>query len=183
MTRRPVLLFAMTVLAAGAMTTHVEAQGREGHAARGGQAMERPRANGGHIPPAPARREGTREPERFPTGHVNDTPHVSNNHWYGHEPPNDARFHLARPFEHGRFQHFGPTFRYNMLRVDRTRHMFWFPGGMYFQIADWDWPFFSGWCWDCGSDFVVYEDADHAGWYLIYNVHLGQYVHATYMGT
>ena len=39
------------------------------------------------------------------------------------------------------------------------------------QVADWDWPICADWCWDCGDDFVVYEDPDHIGWYMLYNVH------------
>ncbi len=68
-------------------------------------------------------------------------------------------------------------------RFDRDHHRFWFPGGFSFEVAAWDWPICADWCWDCGDDFVVYEDADHAGWYMLYNVHTGAYVHVTYMGT
>jgi hypothetical protein len=144
-----------------------------------------PRANQGHIPAAPPRRDAQAKPEeeRHPTGHVNTTPHVNQNHWYGHDAPNDARYHLDHPFEHGHFAHFGPSYRYRVERFDPALHRFWFPGGFYFQIADWDWPLAADWCWNCGDDFVVYEDPDHPGWYLLYNVHTGAYVHVTYMGS
>ena len=56
--------------------------------------------------------------------------------------------------------------------------------GFSFQIASWDWDVAAGWFWDCDSDdFVVYEDPDHDGWYMLYNVHTGQYVHVMYMGS
>jgi hypothetical protein len=54
---------------------------------------------------------------------------------------------------------------------------------IYFQVADWDWPICADWCSDCGDDFVVYEDPDHMGWYRLYNVHTGAYVHVSYLGT
>ncbi len=71
-----------------------------------------PRANQGHIPEAPPPRREPRakpEPEHRESGHVITTPHVSNDHWYGHDRPNDKRFHADHPFEHGRFEHFGPS--------------------------------------------------------------------------
>ncbi len=145
-----------------------------------------PRANGGHIPPAPAARkqgEAAREPQKFEDGRTSDRPHVSNNHWYGHEAPNDARFHLDHPFAHGHFAHFGPSYRYRVLRVDLNAHRFWFPGGFYFEVAPWDWAECADWCWTCGSDdFVVYDDPDHVGWYMLYNIHTGVYVHVQYLG-
>jgi hypothetical protein len=144
-----------------------------------------PRANQGRIPPAPPKANAQnfrREEEHRQNGSVDHTPHVSNDHWYGHDAPNDKRFHIDHPFPHGRFGHFGPSYRYSVTRIDHDHHRFWFPGGFYFQIADWDWPLAADWCWDCGDDFVVYEDPDHIGWYLLYNIHTGVYVHVTYLG-
>jgi len=145
------------------------------------------RGNQGHIPaaspkarPAPAAKPQT---EHFQTGHVNSTPHVSHNTWYGHAAPNDPRFHVDQPFEHGHFANVGPSHRFAVSRIDRDHHFFYLPDGAYFQIADWDWALAADWCWDCGDDFVVYEDPDHPGWYLVYDVETGAYVHAIYMGT
>jgi hypothetical protein len=144
-----------------------------------------PRANQGKIPPAPAQRQAhdKPEPENRENGKVNASQHVNNDTWYGHDAPNDKRFHLDHPYEHGHFEHFGPNFRYNIVRIDRDHHRFWLPGGFYFEVASWDWFICTDWCWDCGDDFVVYEDPDHVGWYLLYNVHTGVYVHVTYLGT
>ncbi|MBT9330757.1 hypothetical protein [Paracidobacterium acidisoli] len=144
-----------------------------------------PRANQGHLPPPPAARPapGTRpDIEHFSGGRVNSTPHVNHNTWYGHEPANDPRFHIDHPFAHGHFDRIGPGNRFNVLRIDRNAHRFWFPGGYGFAIADWDWAIAADWCWDCGDDFVVYEDPDHPGWYLLYNVETGAYVHVQYLG-
>lgn len=143
-----------------------------------------PRSNQGRVPPAPQRRAPSTAPEveRGTTGHVNSTPHVRNDHWYGHDTPNDTRYALQRPFEHGRFANSGPMYRYSVVRIDTALHRFWLPGGFYFEIAAWDWPLCLDWCWMCGDDFVFYEDPDHIGWYLVYNIHTGLYVHAVYMG-
>lgn len=150
-------------------------------AQRGGEA---PRSNQGRIPAQPSRRAPNAKPEteRGPAGHVNSAPHVNNDHWYGHDSPNDKRYQLKRPFEHGRFADFGPAHRYSIVRIDTKLHRFWLPGGFFFEIALWDWPLAVDWCWTCGDDFVVYEDVDHVGWYFLYNIHTGLYVHALYMG-
>jgi hypothetical protein len=160
--------------------------GPPAHSAPPAHSSNPPRANGGRIPPAPAPRSNPseqREVHKMTTGHTNDTPHVSGDHFYGHDAPNDPRFHLDHPFEHGHFAHFGPTYRYRVTRFDAGLHRFWFGGGFYFDIAPWDWPLAADWCWNCGDDFVVYEDPDHPGWYLLYNVHTGVYVHVQYMGS
>jgi len=155
---------------------------RESHPEQHGQST--PRANQGHVPPAPQKREAHAKPEveRNYKGHVNQTQHVNNDHWYGHDRADDKRFRIDHPFEHGHFEHFGPSYRYAVGRFDRDHRRFWFAGGFGFEVASWDWPLCADWCWDCGDDFVVYEDSDHVGWYLLYNVHTGVYVHVQYLG-
>jgi hypothetical protein len=144
-----------------------------------------PRANRGAIPQPPVRRENARanpEPENHGSGRINNSPHVSNNRWYGHDRPNDRRYHLNRTFERGRFVNIGPAHRYSVFRFDRSHRRFWLPGGFLFEVAEWDWPLCADWCWDCGDDFVLYDDPDHIGWYLLYNIHTGMYVHVLYLG-
>src|SRR5579862_1130482 len=76
-----------------------------------------PRANQGHIPPPPAHREDPHakpEEERHVNGKINQTQHVSNNQWYGHDSPDDKRYHMDHPYEHGHFEHFGASYRYHI---------------------------------------------------------------------
>jgi hypothetical protein len=162
---------------------HDEARGQEQHPAE--PARNAPRGNQGRIPEAPAPRPANARPEpdtRGP-GRVNNTPHVANDHWYGHDRPNDPHYRVAHPFEHGHFEHVGPSYRYNVLRIDMNQHRFWLPGGFFFDVAPNDWALAADWCWSCGEDFVVYDDPDHPGWYMVYNIHTGGYVHAMYMGS
>jgi hypothetical protein len=160
-------------------------------AQRGGQrggppaSANPPRANQGHLPAPPMSRPNRSEPrqtEHLPTGHANDTPHVNHDQWFGHESPNDPRFHLDHPFPQGRFEHVGPAYRYAVARFDKDHHRFWLTGGFFFDVAEWEWPLCVDWCWTCGDDFAIYEDPDHPGWYLLYNVHTGVYVHCQYLG-
>ncbi len=125
-------------------------------------AQNTPRANQGHVPPAPAKRDNVRakpEVERNVKGRVNETQHVNNDHWYGHESPNDKRFHLDHPFEHGHFEHFGPSYRYKVERFDLAHHRFWFPGGFGFEVASWDLPV----ALKASDPYSVWE-APSAGW-------------------
>jgi hypothetical protein len=181
MKRHFTLLVALTVLSVVPLAAQRPEQRQEQRPAgrQGGQS--RPHANQGHIPPAPAPRAGRSvEPQRESRdgGRVNSMPHVSHNQWYGHDRPNDSRFRVARPYAGGRFEHIGPSYRYNVSRFDAPHRRFWL-GGFGFEVAAWDWAEASDWCWNCNEDdLVVYDDPDHPGWYLIYNVHTGEYVHA-----
>ena len=133
----------------------------------------------------PGRVQSPRAPEE--NRHFNDreghpdAPHVDRRReWVGHDSGReDAHYHLDHPWGHGHFNGgFGRRHVWHMGGGGPGR--FWF-GGFYFNVAPYDYGFCNGWLWD-SDDIVIYDDPDHIGWYLAYNVRLGTYIHVSYLG-
>jgi hypothetical protein len=162
-----IALAALLVLAVPAF-----AQRPEGHAAppsRGPQEFH-------GTPHAPAEQRNYSDK----AGHPN-VPHVDKgNKWVGHDTGrDDPHYHLDHPFEHGRFTGgFGPGHVWRIGGGGPGR--FWF-NGWNWMVAPYDVAFCDGWLWD-SDDIIIYDDPDHIGWYLAYNVRLGTYVHVEFLG-
>jgi hypothetical protein len=139
------------------------------------QPQSRP-SNPQSQPPATAERRNLSDQE----GHPN-APHVhADGRWIGHDSGrNDSHFHLDHPWEHGHFRGgFGPRHVFRLDGGSRERFRF---GAFFFSIAPDDYGYCNDWLWD-SDEIVLYEDPDHDGWYLAYNVRLGIYCHVQYLG-
>jgi hypothetical protein len=183
----------VAVLSIASIAVMAQERGQAGRAT-GGQHGVQP-VGRGYIPahgPAPAR-AGSRAAAPVvdrggPARHYDDVPqhpiaphvHADTGDWIGHDGgPSDRRFHLDHPWSAGRFSlGIGPRYVFRIEGGGLNR--FWFEGSA-FQVAPFDGEYAGDWNWQ-SDDVVIYDDPDHVGWYLAYNVRTGTYVHVLYLG-
>jgi hypothetical protein len=185
------LLAALLICSVAAFA---QERGHEG-APAGGHEAGGHEVGGGHIPahgPAPVRHPAPAATNRGGGPGENrasfrdqpthpEAPHVHpNDQWVGHNTGrNDPHYHLDHPWEHGHFP--GEVGRGHIWRIGGGGpNRFWF-GGFYFGVAPYDVGYCGDWDWNA-DQVVLYDDPDHPGWYLAYNVRLGTYVHVQYFG-
>lgn len=167
----------------GAQAGHQGAPGG-GHDVGGGHIPSRGPAAVAHPAPAPrpANRGGQPEPNRTFRDQPNhpEAPHVHvNNQWVGHDSGrNDPHYHLDHPWAHGHFP--GEIGAGHIWHLGGGRPERFGFGGFFFGVAPYDFAYCSDWDWN-SDEIIIYDDPDHIGWYLAYNVRLGTYVHVQYL--
>ena len=110
-----------------------------------------------------------------------EIPHVHpGDQWVGHASGRgDPRYHLERPWAHGRFRGgFGPRYVYRLRGGAPSRFEL---DGQFFAVAPADDELCADWNWN-DDDIVLYADPDHDGYYLAYDTRLGTYVHVEIVG-
>jgi hypothetical protein len=152
-----------------------------GHGVGGGQFMPRhgPGPTRGQPGTPQGHGNGDHPSFRDRPGHP-DGPHVHHDgNWIGHHTGrNDPHFRHDRIFEHGRF----PGAFGNRLRLRGGSPTRFAIEGFFFTVAPYDFEYANDWLWD-SDEIALYDDPDHPGWYLAYNLRLGTYVHVQYLGT
>jgi hypothetical protein len=178
-------LFALLLFSAPAFAQHGNSSDQKNHSQQQSHAQQparnqKPPAHGptayhGKPQPVGPERNFSDKP-----GHPN-VPHVDKNKWVGHDTgKDDPRYHLDHPWQHGQFAGgFGPSHRWRLAGGGPSR--FWF-NGWYWSVAPADAGYCAGWLWD-SDEIIIYQDPDHIGWYLAYNVRLGTYIHVMFLGT
>jgi hypothetical protein len=152
-----------------------------------GEHPSRPEVGGGHVPARAPGRTAVPKPPPRPSawneapGHPN-APHYDafSGRWYGHDVRRDEDgLRLEHPWAFGHFMgEYGPRHVYRLRGGGTQRFGF---DGFFFSVALVDVAYANDWMWD-NDDIVLYDDLDHPGYYLAYNVRTGTYVHVEYLG-